>query len=554
MTGPTPLDAPPPLDALIDHLLSQGTLSPPALDRGRRAASEGGGRLDQVLNRLGLVTDEALLDGWRMVTGYEVIDTAGLPPEPPLLDRLPLAFLRDARCLPVRADDAQLVLAIEDPLDDFVPAAVAARTGLRVIPQLIRRTDLEPALDRLALDRLDSTEAGETATAEAFGEDLDRLRDLASDAPVIRFVHQIVDRAVELRASDIHLTTGPNGSRLRFRVDGLLREGLVPAGLPHAAIISRLKILAGLDIAERRLPQDGRIRLGVRGREIDLRLATMPHIHGEGAVLRLLDRSATAPDLQALGLSLAVLEPLMQALAAPHGLILVSGPTGSGKTTTLYAALRALAGPERNIITVEDPIEVHLDGANQIQVAPRIGLDFARALRAVLRQDPDVIMVGEIRDTETAAIATQAALTGHLVLATLHTNTAAGAVPRLIDMGVEPFLLASTVRGVLAQRLVRRLCPACRQPDGAGGFAAAGCPACDGTGHIGRLAIAEFIPVSDAVRDAIGRAANEAEIERIVRREGRPDLRADGRNRVRDGSTSQAELSRVLGPPPGEVV
>jgi general secretion pathway protein E len=624
---PAPADpaASEPVEAVLARLVAVGALTAEALERGRRAgageatpsngAPPAAARLDRVLTRLGLVEDRALVAAWSFVTGLPVADAKSFPDAPLLADLLVPAFLTTARCLPVAATDTTVLLAVEDPLDAFTPAAVAARTGRSVERQLARPADLDHAFERLGL-------TGDAAPGDAAGaggialqDDLARLRDLAGDAPVVRFVTALIDRAVELGASDIHLTATETGSRLRLRVDGLLVEQPAPPPGLHAGILSRVKIMAGLDIAERRLPQDGRIRTSARGRPIDLLVATMPHAVGEGVVLRILDRTAVALDFGVLGLSAHVVEPLTAALRLPHGMVLVTGPTGSGKTTTLYAALSGLRGAERNIVTVEDPVEYHLDGISQIQVSRTIGLDFARALRAVLRQDPDVIMVGEIRDRETAVVATQAALTGHLVIATVHTNTAAGALPRLADMGVEPFLLASTVRGAMAQRLVRRLCPHCRTPSETaalllaglmerqatavaaardarlrstpsmipdhergqtGGdaallapsmitdhgpatcsaphrpatgpvYEAAGCPACGGTGFRGRVAVGEYLAVSDAVRAGILAGRDEAALAALAKADGMTDLLADGLAKVAAGLTSVSEVLRVAG-------
>ena len=551
------------VEAAVARLVGGGHVAAPALERARPAAASEGMRLDRVLNRLGLVADDALIAARSAVAGLAVVAAAELPAEPPPVEGLAPAFLKTARCLPIAVAGGRLVLAVEDPLDRFTPAAVAARTGLMVEVRVARPADLEAALQRLAVVETAEGAAGAAApgNAAALRDDLDRLRDLASDAPVVRFVNAVIERAVELGASDIHLSATAAGSRLRLRVDGILRDLEPPPPDLHAAVISRVKIMSGLDIAERRLPQDGRIRVGARGRELDLRVATMPHAHGEGVVLRLLDRAAVPLVFAPLGLSPHVVAALEAALAVPHGLVVVTGPTGSGKTTTLYAALRRLTGPERNIVTVEDPVEFHLEGINQIQVSRRIGLDFAHALRAVLRQDPDVIMVGEIRDRETASVATQAALTGHLVLATVHTNTAAGALPRLVDMGVEPFLLASTVQGAMAQRLVRRLCPDCRRPSAfaatllgeaaaageAVAYEAVGCERCNGTGYRGRVAIAEFLPMTDGLRARLMAGADEASIAALARAEGMVDLRSDGLAKARAGATSLSEVFRVAG-------
>ena len=548
-------------DAVVERLLASGAISRQTLERAQRAAEESGSRVDQALNRLGLVSDDLIVQTWSSVTGIPSVAAVDLPTAPPCANSLLPAFLRHARCAPLRMAEGVLTLAVEDPLDSFTPAAVAARTGLAVELRLIRAGDLDAWLKGLPDDTLQA--ATPAASDEAVSLDVERLRDRASDAPVVRLVNALIDHAIETKASDIHLTATRVGSRLRYRIDGILRDAEPPPAGLHASVVSRIKIMAGLDIAERRLPQDGRIRVSARGQEIDLRVATMPHAHGEGAVLRVLDRSAVALEFEALGLSAPVVASLRRALAAPHGLILVTGPTGSGKTTTLYAALKELTGPSRNIVTVEDPIEHHLDGVNQIQVARKVGLDFAGALRAVLRQDPDVVMVGEIRDRETVAVAIQAALTGHLVLATVHTNTAVGALPRLVDMGAEPYLVASTVRGALAQRLVRRLCPDCAAPtplDTALARAVGmpcpesvpvrrpvGCVACGGTGFKGRVAISEFMTLSQPVRDRLLAGDDEYALSNVAAADGMIELRQDGFEKVLAGEISLDELVRVTG-------
>jgi general secretion pathway protein E len=563
--------APPPdeeavLERVLEALLAVGALTRQALERGRRAADLSGARVDRALNRLGLVSDNALVAAWQSVSGIALAQQSDFPAEALLTDVLAPSFLRHVRCVPLAVETDKIVLAIEDPLDAFTPAAVAAKSGLAVEARLARIGDIEAFLKRLE-DTVPSNDAAGTDSRadEAVHVDVERLRDLASDAPVIRIANSIVDYAIETKASDIHLTATRTGSRLRYRIDGVLRDADPPGAGLHAAVISRLKIMAGLDIAERRLPQDGRIRVGSRGQEIDLRVATMPHAYGEGMVLRILDRSAVALEFEALGLSPDVIAALRNILAAPHGMFLVTGPTGSGKTTTLYAALKEISRPDRNVVTVEDPVEYHLDGVNQIQVARKIGLDFASALRAVLRQDPDVLMVGEIRDRETAAVAVQAALTGHLVLATLHTNTAAGALPRLIDMGVEPYLVASTVRAVLAQRLVRQLCANCKQPASVDAhliaarglsfdaprrpaeamFRSVGCVSCGGSGYDGRIVVSEYMPVTDEIRALILDSGDEKRIVDTAVAAGMRRLREDGLAKALQGVTTLDELARV---------
>ena len=553
------------LSTLLTQLLEAKRITQPTLERAQHAASESGERIDQVLIKLGLVSEDTLTEAWSDVTGKRVILAKDYPTKPVLEESLRSEFLRHAQILPLSADGGQLTIVVADPLDTFSPAAIAAKLGLIVDVVLGRPGELKAAISRLHGSDSDSDQANVVSTA-LIG-DIEQLRDLASDAPVIRAVNEILDHAIEQHASDIHLVATEVGTRVKIRIDGVLRDHLVPLPGSHPAIISRLKILGGLDIAERRLPQDGRIQLNWRGRKIDLRVATMPHIQGEGAVLRILDRAANLLDLESLGFDSDLLVVLRRLLAEPHGLFVVTGPTGSGKTTTLYAALAEVARPDRNIITVEDPVEYHIPGINQVQVNQKIGLDFSSALRSALRQDPDVIMVGEIRDRETALIANQAALTGHLVLATVHTNTATAAVPRLVNMGVEPYLLASTLRGAMAQRLVRRLCIHCRQADAltvramerlastrndlrgrdVPGYAAIGCAECQNTGYASRTMISELMLVDDRVRAEIARGADEMTIAQVAAEGGMSSMSEDGFRKVKNGDTSLSELFRVLG-------
>ena len=401
---------------------------------------------------------------------------------------------------------------------------------------------------------------GESSAAAVVGEvesavDLSRLMqelpavedllEAADDAPIIRMLNALLTQGVKDGASDIHIEPYERASAVRFRVDGTLREVVRPNKALHAALISRLKIMAELDIAEKRLPQDGRISLRLGTRAVDVRVSTLPGAHGERAVLRLLDKTDTRFSLEALGMSGEVLDSFDRLVKQPHGIVLVTGPTGSGKTTTLYASLARLDTATTNVLTVEDPIEYELPGIGQTQVNARIELTFAKALRAILRQDPDVIMIGEIRDHETAQIAVQASLTGHLVLATLHTNDAPSAVTRLIDMGIEPFLLSSSLLGVLAQRLVRRLCPACRRQGPEGHWHPVGCPACSHTGYKGRTGVYELMAVDDATRALIHARASEAEITTAARTAGLRPMREDGDRLVAAGVTSLEEVLRV---------
>ncbi|WP_112664636.1 GspE/PulE family protein [Microvirga flavescens] len=551
------------VERVLNALVTRGVLTVQALERGRRAAVESGERHDRALNKLGLVPDTALAEAWSAVTGLRIVTIDDYPEEALLTETLPVPFLDHAKAMPIRVDGETLHLAMVDPLDRFTPAAIEEKASLTVIPFLARPGDFAAAFARLYHS---SADQGDIEQGLDVGSglylDVERLRDLASDAPVIRIVNRLIDQAIERKASDLHISGTRTGVRIRYRIDGILQDAETPPAHLHAAIISRLKIMAGLDIAERRLPQDGRMRVPWRGREIDLRVSTMPHLNGEGAVLRVLDRSNIRLDFEDLGLSPLLIGLLRHVLSQTHGLLLVTGPTGSGKTTTLYAALEAIASPELNVVTVEDPIEYQLGGVNQIQVNRKIGLDFASTLRAVLRQDPDVIMVGEIRDGETAAVANQAALTGHLVLATLHTNNALAALPRLIDMGVEPYLLASTVRASMAQRLARRLCQSCREPqpitpffqDLWGSrlksefcFHSVGCASCGGLGHAGRVAIAEFMPMTASFRSHLLRQADETTLSREAQSEGFETMLDDGLAKVAAGLIGMDELVRIIG-------
>jgi general secretion pathway protein E len=379
-------------------------------------------------------------------------------------------------------------------------------------------------------------------------QDLPAVEDLleaADDAPIIRMLNALLTQAAKDGASDIHIEPYERSSSVRFRVDGTLREVVQPNKALHAALISRLKIMAELDIAEKRLPQDGRISLRIGGRAIDVRVSTLPSAHGERAVLRLLDKTESKFTLEGLGMSGDVLSAFDRLIQQPHGIVLVTGPTGSGKTTTLYASLGRVDTATTNVLTVEDPVEYELPGIGQTQVNPKIDLTFAKALRAILRQDPDVIMIGEIRDHETAQIAIQASLTGHLVLATVHTNDAPSSVTRLVDMGVEPFLLSSSLLGVLAQRLVRKLCPACKTQGPDGHWHPVGCPACSHTGYKGRTGVYELMVVDEHARSLIHNRGDEQALIAAARANGLRSMREDGERLVRDGITSAAEVIRV---------
>jgi general secretion pathway protein E len=502
-------------------------------------------------------------------------DAAGLPfaPTPPALPArdltaaLPMPFARRHLVLPLALDADGLQVAVADPgalspLDDL-RFLFGARPRPVVVPAPVLRDAITRAYDAAARSAADTMDAIGDERLDLVAHELDEPPDLleaGDETPVIRLVNALFFQAVKDGASDIHVEPYERSVAVRFRVDGILHDVLAPPAHLHPTIASRIKIMAGLDIAERRLPQDGRIRVRVAGRDVDVRVSVVPTAFGERVVLRLLDRASALLDLSDLGLAPGVASGLERVLGQSHGIVLVTGPTGSGKTTTLYAALRRLATGERNIMTIEDPIEYQLRGIGQIQASPRIGLTFAAGLRAVLRQDPDVVLVGEIRDRETVEIAMQAALTGHLVFSTLHTNDACGAVTRLLDMAVEPFLVSSSVLAVLAQRLVRRVCSHCAVPAAPDEderralgssvpdvlvHAGPGCPACRGTGYRGRTGIHELLPFDDAVRALVMARTDAAAVRRHATAAGMPTLRDEGFAKVRAGVTTVAEVLRV---------
>jgi general secretion pathway protein E len=557
-------EAMPDVDSAVCRLLiERGKLDAAGVERAQRVKGEGVDRLHALLIKLGMVVERDVATALAEVLDLPLAAAADYPDEPVLEGALGVKFLKGARVLPLAETAAAVELAMADPLDDFAAQAVALATGKTVQRRVAVPAELESALERL-YDRSASVTVDAEGTAEAAAEDAQRLKDMASEAPVIRLVNLFITRAVEARASDIHIEPFENKLRVRFRIDGVLRDIEPPPSQLKAAIVSRVKILAKLNIAERRLPQDGRIKLAIRGKEVDFRVSTLPTMHGESVVLRILDKGDQSFDFAALGFDDQTLKAYIDVIEQPNGILLVTGPTGSGKTTTLYASLLRLNTPEKKILTVEDPVEYQLEGVNQIQVKPQIGLTFASSLRSILRQDPDIVMIGEIRDIETAEIAAQAALTGHLVLSTLHTNSAAASVTRLIDMGLEDYLIASTVIGITAQRLVRRLCPVCREPHpsllelteqldlarfGGDGevalFRAVGCEACNMTGYRGRSGIAELLIMTEDLRRLTLRRAGAHEIHRAAVESGMRPLYHDGILKALQGMTSLEEVLRV---------
>ncbi len=542
----------------LPSVLRSAGLAEESLARARMVEVETGETLEKVVTRLGLMSEDALARALGAALHLPVVEPEAFPVEALAVANISAAFLHDRRALPLRFENGRVVIALANPLDHDAVSGLAFATGHPVSRVVARGGDIDAAIDRLYRAEPESDVEEEIDDA-----DLERLKDLVSDAPVIRAVNRLIADAVDARASDIHLEPTDDRLQVRFRIDGMLREMPAKPAAMRAPIISRIKVMANLNIAERRLPQDGRLRLTVRGHEIDLRVASAPSIHGESVVMRILDRSNLALDPKSLGFDPALEKQFLSALAQPHGIMLVTGPTGSGKTTTLYAALAHLNAPDRKLTTIEDPIEYRLPGVVQSQINPAIGYTFSTALRSFLRQDPDVMMVGEIRDTETAQIAVQAALTGHMILSTLHTNTAAGAVTRLLDMGVEPFLLSSVLTGVLAQRLVRRLCPHCRTPyeadaavlarlgiDPDGGesrtfYHPCGCEKCKGSGYAGRMAVFEFIRIDREIGTLILHRADTRAIADQAARAGCGTLRGDGIAKARLGLTALEEVLRV---------
>ena len=546
-----------------DLLVESGKLAPEQLEQILDLHAEKGGLLGPLLVQLGFIGERELAEtlaastGWLLAGKDDYLDAAD--------EDMPVSvdFLRQHYAVPLRLFNDAAEVAVADPGDGFVLEALELALGRPVSPRIGLMSDIHAALSRrfpgVAEVEAQTPQVGAATGSEA--EEIAHLRDMASEAPVIRRVNELIARALELRASDIHIEPFEHGVLVRYRVDGALRPVPLPRGVSPAAIVSRIKVMANLNIAERRLPQDGRIKVRVEGREVDMRISTVPTLFGESVVLRLLDRGDVTLDFAALGFGGDTLRRFKKMLARPQGIVLVTGPTGSGKTTTLYAALSTLNTPDKKILTVEDPVEYQLEGINQIPVRPQINLTFANALRAILRQDPDIIMIGEMRDIETARIAVQAALTGHKVFSTLHTNDAASSITRMQDMQVDDYLLTSTIDGVLAQRLVRCLCPQCRvaytpqdaliREFGLTRFSgdkaltlyhAGGCTACDNSGY---TTILELMVMSEALRRAVIARQDADTLRHIAQQEGMVDMRADGLRKAVAGVTTIEEVERV---------
>jgi general secretion pathway protein E len=552
---------------LGDLLVAQGKLDPEKLQQARRLERDNGERLGPLLVQLGMLAERDLAEILAQELDLELAHADAYPQTPAVPGRVTPEFLKQSRAVPLEETEEHVLMAMADPQDRFTTEAIELALGKPVEAQVGIISEIESAIQRQYSE-------GAGALAQIAGDydadgqndidDIQYLKDLASEAPIIRLVNLLISRALKQHASDIHIEPFDNTLKVRYRVDGILREVEAPPVRSTAAVVSRIKVMANLNIAERRLPQDGRIMQHVEGREIDMRVSTVPTMHGESVVMRILDKGSLPLEFASLGFDAAALAAFEEILLRPQGIILVTGPTGSGKTTTLYAALHALNTPDKKILTVEDPVEYQLAGTNQIQVKPQIGLSFANALRSILRQDPDIIMIGEMRDLETAKIAVQAALTGHKVLSTLHTNDSASSVTRMLDMGVEDFLLTSTVNGVLSQRLVRVLCEHCKESYEIGTelaeelglarfadtrgltlYRGAGCESCDGSGYRGRTCILELLVMSDAVRQCILAHGDAAAIHAAAAASGTISMHEDGLRKALAGITSLEEVERV---------
>jgi len=554
-----------PMNAVLTKMVQQGLLSDQAA-ADVEALTASGHPLDEALLQAGRMGEEDLLRYLAEEFGVPYVDLEANPPDKELLARFPARILMTRRLVPVWQEDGTVTVAQNRLFDTTGLDELRMACGLAVQPALAPSAEIARCINALlgvGADTLQSlvSEAGEEGVevVAAEGEEDVDLASAAQDASIIKFVNQILSEAIDRRATDVHFEPFEDVLRVRYRVDGVLQEANIPPEVRRfqLAIVSRLKILSRLDIAEKRLPQDGRIKLKVAGREVDVRVSVIPMLHGEAVVLRLLDRGETLRGLEHLGMSPEDRGLFEEVLSLPHGIVLVTGPTGSGKTTTLYAALSRINEIERKIVTIEDPIEYHLHGINQIQVSTKAGLTFSRGLRSILRHDPDVILVGEIRDMETAEIAVQASLTGHLVFSTLHTNDAPGATTRLVDMGVEPYLVSSSLELVLAQRLVRLICPHCKEPAPPDPAAEAsddapreswygrGCRHCHGGGYMGRMGIFEVMPVDEEIREMVLQRASAGAIRRHAVANGMKCLREDGWRVVAEGRTTVSEVLRV---------
>lgn len=550
-------------------LIERGLITPDKLDVALKEQSALGKkeRIGKILINLGFISEQGLLKALSYQLGLEYLPFSEFPKVIPEDSYPTVKFMKQYKIVPIGSDENLLKVAMSDPLDKYALDALRIFSGKSLDLYISSEKDIMEAIDQYFGSNVQMTTIMEGMREEELEstdidlqEDVHHLRDMAFEAPIVKLVNMLITRAVEGRASDIHVEPFESNVKVRYRIDGALNE-LEP--LPkrlQAAVISRIKIMSRMNIAERRLPQDGRIRLRVAGRDIDLRISTIPTIYGESIVMRILDRSTSLTELEALGFPAVTLEKYKKLISTPYGMLLVTGPTGSGKTTTLYASLSQINSPDKKIITIEDPIEYQIEGINQIHVKPKIGLTFANGLRHIVRQDPDVVMVGEIRDTETAEIGIQSALTGHLVFSTLHTNDAPGALTRLLDMGIENFLVSSSLIGVLAQRLVRVICPSCKEPftpqqevidtvalnvSDIQTYYGAGCDQCRDSGYKGRTGIFELMLITEEIRQLVLEKASANIIRQKAISQGMQVLRDSGWQKVKEGVTTIEEVLRV---------
>jgi general secretion pathway protein E len=540
---------------LGEILIQRKLITAEDLERALELQKERGDKIGKTLVDMGFIAMRDVLAALSEQLQVPLVSIDAPPMVSPETETLSPRFLRQFRCLPMSRDDHTITLAMADPLDVETIAAVRYCTGLKINTVLAPEQEIVDAIDKYYGESAARSETDFEFQAGEMSEDLEHLRDMASEAPVIRLVNAIIASAVEKRASDIHLEPFEKEFRIRYRVDGVLYNQDPPPREMKAAMISRVKLMAKLNIAERRLPQDGRIKIKTLGREVDLRVSTLPTLYGESVVMRLLDRSAgDFYDLGRLGFDGHMLNRMTYYTSLPHGIFLVTGPTGSGKSTTLYSALKRINQSDKKIITIEDPVEYQMDGINQLHVNTQIGLTFASGLRHIVRQDPDVIMVGEIRDRETADIAIRSSLTGHFVFSTLHTNDAPSAISRLTDMGVENYLITSSLVAVLAQRLVRVICQHCKEEAGtrfapSGDmvqcYTGRGCEHCFGSGYTGRVGIFELMELDDGIRQLIMKNEDAVAITNAARRIGMRNLREDGWSKVATGVTTADEVMRV---------
>ncbi len=559
-------------ERIADVLIEDGLLLPTQLEEAMDIQKQQGGRLLKILTDKQFVSDQDMAFSMGRCLNTPPINLSKVRVPDDIMDLVPREMAKTHKLIPVARLDEKLFVAMADPTNVLAVDDLKRRVQMEIVPMIATERAVSDALSGVHGASTNMSEVLKQVAEEAAGDvevqaskrediDLDRLATDSEDAPVIKIVNLILAQAIKEKASDIHIEPFQRSLRLRYRIDGDLIAAESPPKALQLAITSRIKILAGLNIAERRVPQDGRFRIKVMGKEVDLRISILPTSHGEKVVIRILDKSALAGSIDNMGLDEETIRRFRKAIDAPHGMILVTGPTGSGKTTTLYSVLQELNSPNYNIVTVEDPIEYELMGVNQVAARPDIGLDFASALRSILRQDPDIVMVGEIRDNETADIAVKAALTGHQVLSTLHTNDAAGAIARLDDMGIEPFLISSSVIMACAQRLIRRVCSNCREEfipepemferlvmepaEGAVFYQGVGCDRCKGRGYSGRTAIIEALPVSESIRRLIIKRASAAVIKNQAITEGMKTLRMVGIDKAMEGITTLEEVWRV---------